>query len=86
MRQQLVLALGTAWLLSLGPLAVAADSSSTKQSTAKPPAATATKPATSTTKTTPKATSCPCGAGKVCIGPRGGRYCINSSGNKRYVK
>jgi hypothetical protein len=27
---------------------------------------------------------CPCGSGKVCIGPRGGRFCINASGNKRY--
>ena len=28
--------------------------------------------------------SCPCSGGRVCIGPRGGRYCITSSGNKRY--
>ena len=28
--------------------------------------------------------SCPCGSGNVCIGPRGGRYCITSGGNKRY--
>ena len=28
--------------------------------------------------------SCPCGSGKICIGPRGGRYCITSGGNKRY--
>lgn len=27
---------------------------------------------------------CPCGSGQVCIGPRGGRYCITSGGNKRY--
>lgn len=27
---------------------------------------------------------CPCGGGKVCVGPRGGRYCITSGGNKRY--
>ncbi len=27
---------------------------------------------------------CPCGSGRVCIGPRGGRYCITSGGNKRY--
>lgn len=29
--------------------------------------------------------SCPCSSGSVCIGPRGGRYCITSGGNKRYV-
>lgn len=28
--------------------------------------------------------SCPCGGGSVCVGPRGGRYCITSGGNKRY--
>lgn len=27
---------------------------------------------------------CPCSAGNVCIGPRGGRYCMTSGGNKRY--
>lgn len=28
--------------------------------------------------------SCPCSGNSVCIGPRGGRYCITSGGNKRY--
>lgn len=28
--------------------------------------------------------SCPCSGGNVCIGPRGGRYCMTSGGNKRY--
>lgn len=28
--------------------------------------------------------NCPCNGGKVCIGPRGGRFCITSGGNKRY--
>lgn len=28
--------------------------------------------------------SCSCAGGNVCIGPRGGRYCITSGGNKRY--
>lgn len=28
--------------------------------------------------------SCPCSGSKVCVGPRGGRYCITSGGNKRY--
>jgi SH3-like domain-containing protein len=27
---------------------------------------------------------CPCSGSNVCIGPRGGRYCITSGGNKRY--
>jgi hypothetical protein len=28
--------------------------------------------------------SCPCRGSNICIGPRGGRYCITSGGNKRY--
>ena len=28
--------------------------------------------------------SCRCSTGRVCIGPRGGRYCITSGGKKRY--
>lgn len=28
--------------------------------------------------------SCPCFSNTNCIGPRGGRYCITSGGNKRY--
>ena len=28
--------------------------------------------------------SCPCSGRSICIGPRGGRYCITSGGNKRY--
>lgn len=28
--------------------------------------------------------SCPCSGRNVCVGPRGGRYCITSGGNKRY--
>lgn len=28
--------------------------------------------------------ACPCSGRNVCVGPRGGRYCITSGGNKRY--
>jgi hypothetical protein len=28
--------------------------------------------------------TCPCSGGHVCVGPRGGRYCITSGGKKRY--
>lgn len=27
---------------------------------------------------------CPCSGTRICTGPRGGRYCITSGGNKRY--
>jgi hypothetical protein len=30
------------------------------------------------------ASSCPCSGSRVCVGPRGGRFCITSGGNKRY--
>jgi hypothetical protein len=29
--------------------------------------------------------NCSCSSGAVCFGPRGGRYCITSGGNKRYI-
>lgn len=28
--------------------------------------------------------TCPCSGRNICVGPRGGRYCITSGGNKRY--
>lgn len=28
--------------------------------------------------------ACPCSGSSICIGPRGGHYCITSGGNKRY--
>lgn len=32
----------------------------------------------------PSASVCPCSGNDVCIGPRGGRYCITRGGDKRY--
>ncbi len=29
---------------------------------------------------------CSCSSGNYCTGPRGGRYCITASGNKRYLR
>lgn len=28
--------------------------------------------------------ACPCGHSIACVGPKGGRYCINSRGQKKY--
>ncbi|MFC3554671.1 SH3 domain-containing protein [Alcaligenes endophyticus] len=37
------------------------------------------------TRSTPQYSSgCSCSSGNNCYGPRGGRYCITSGGNKRY--
>lgn len=49
----------------------------------------ATRPVSLTPQPIPRqptiyGSSCPCSSGTVCIGPRGGRYCITSGGNKRY--
>ena len=33
---------------------------------------------------TPSTGSCPCSGSSNCYGPRGGRYCITSGGNKRF--
>lgn len=30
-------------------------------------------------------TDCLCGTGKICVGERGGQFCLNNKGNKRYL-
>ena len=30
------------------------------------------------------AANCPCGSGEICTGKRGGRFCVRSSGTKKY--
>ena len=35
-------------------------------------------------KSTPVAAECLCGTGPVCVGPKGGRYCVREGGGKRY--
>lgn len=32
------------------------------------------------------AAQCVCGAGSVCEGPRGGRFCVDADGKKRYLQ
>lgn len=41
---------------------------------------------TATPKATKPASRCACGSGKACVGPRGGRYCITTTGRKSYLK
>lgn len=48
------------------------------------PAAASTPPKESKRPQPIREYSCSCAGGNVCIGPRGGRYCITSGGNKRY--
>lgn len=35
-------------------------------------------------KSSSQSANCPCSSKRNCYGPRGGRYCITSGGNKRY--
>ena len=37
-------------------------------------------------KTTEAQGACPCSSGRLCTGPRGGRYCLTASGNKSYQR
>ncbi len=39
---------------------------------------------TSSAGTNPLTSDCPCSSNNLCTGPKGGRYCINSNGNKSY--
>lgn len=29
--------------------------------------------------------ACPCGHSLACVGPKGGRYCVNGRGQKKYM-
>lgn len=52
-----------------------------------PPSARASakkKPRSSKRRSSSSQSGCPCSGSQVCIGPRGGRYCITGGGNKRY--
>jgi hypothetical protein len=33
---------------------------------------------------TPSPGACPCDSGRVCTGPKGGRFCVRESGSKQY--
>jgi hypothetical protein len=58
--------------------------------TSSPSAVSAPRRSVASTTSRPRRTDqgagsgCPCSGSRVCIGPRGGRYCITSGGNKRY--
>lgn len=50
------------------------------------PAHAATSQGSKSSATPKQVSSCPCGGRSLCVGPRGGRYCIAPGGKKRYVK
>lgn len=78
---RIALALGCLALASAGCIAEQADAKR-RYSYAKKRAKTGGYSAYGSRGTTTG--SCPCNGGDVCIGPRGGRYCITCGGNKRY--
>lgn len=60
-------------------------SGSSKPRAATSPQTKEQKKTTSSKKQPSSASSsCPCSSSRNCFGPRGGRYCITSGGNKRY--
>lgn len=70
--------------------ALTASGRAKAKSSGAPRALAASSPVRKSAKRSPRASSgyavgsCPCSGSRVCIGPRGGRYCITSGGNKRY--
>lgn len=40
----------------------------------------------SRSKSGKSATSCPCSGSKLCVGPRGGKYCHTATGKKKYQR
>lgn len=61
-----------------------ASSSTTRQSPS--PTARTRRSSAPSSRARPRESggTCPCSGSRVCIGPRGGRYCITSGGRKRY--
>lgn len=74
-------------LVLLGGVASAADITirSVPYEQQKPAQVVVSKPAR-VEQMPPAAVSavCPCGHSLACVGPKGGRYCVNSRGQKRY--
>ncbi len=67
---------------SICPASVKSQKKSTSASQSS--AVSKQQDATQSKRTNTASSGCPCSSRQVCIGPRGGRYCITSGGNKRY--
>lgn len=66
-------------------LCASADCSDTRYGKATPAAPARAVPARQAAAASAGSThGCPCSSSGNCYGPRGGRYCITSGGNKRY--
>jgi hypothetical protein len=69
------------WLRSSAPLR---ENSYAPTGSSRPKPTRHSRPSSSPRNNFNNNSSCPCSGGHVCVGPRGGRYCITSGGNKRY--
>jgi len=76
----------TSALKSAPAISAGATAKSSARSRALPRSSAARKPANRSAPSSSgySAAGCPCSGSRVCIGPRGGRYCITSGGKKRY--
>ncbi|MBH5330289.1 hypothetical protein H9Q10_11510 [Eikenella sp. S3360] len=63
---------------------IARNSSSRSQASSAPYATNSTRYRSHSSEPKYYGSSCDCRDHRICIGPRGGRYCITSGGHKRY--
>lgn len=85
-----VLACGVVWVLLVRPAEMAPDAQAAVpdaqapdvQATVSDTQAAAVPEAHEVNAT---AADCACAVGAVCVGPRGGRYCLRPDGGKRYI-
>lgn len=75
---------GSAYLCEMAGCYIKNDLSQSAPAVKQRPAERHSAPAKQPVRSPSYASSCSCSSGNVCIGPRGGRYCITSGGNKRY--
>ncbi|WP_373240591.1 SH3 domain-containing protein [Kluyvera ascorbata] len=76
--------IGSAYLCEMAGCYIKNDLSQSAPAVKQRPAERHSAPAKQPVRSPSYDSSCSCSSGNVCIGPRGGRYCITSGGNKRY--
>lgn len=76
--------IGSAYLCEMAGCYIKNDLSQSAPAVKQRPAERHSAPAKQPVRSPSYGSSCSCSSGNVCIGPRGGRYCIISGGNKRY--
>ena len=89
MRAKFAMWLSCVVLVAVSGVVVAADVviRSVPYEPAKPAPMVVAKPAPVVERVYPVtiAAGCPCGHALACVGPKGGRYCVNAKGQKKYM-